>query len=235
MSTVIIIPARGGSKRIPFKNIKLFCGKPLIAWTIEAARDALPEVPVYVSSNSPEILRVGESFGAFPLPRLHGFSDDHTTVQEATISAIQQLQGKNEWHTTIIQLLATCPNRDAMDIKRHYQAFVDSERTFQLSCYDYGDSHPWWAHKLLPDGRGYPLFPEALIRRSQDLEPLYQPSGAIWIAKVVDLMQEGTFYGTDYCMEPLDYGHAIDIDTEDDWLTAKLYRQMMPKTGVDIR
>jgi N-acylneuraminate cytidylyltransferase len=235
MSTVIIIPARGGSQRIPFKNIKLFCGKALIGWTIEAARNALPDVPVYVSSDSPEILRVGESFGAFPLPR-HGQNSDHqTTVQQATIGALRQLQGKDEWYTTIIQLLATCPNRDAADIRRHYRAFTDSERTFQLSCYDYGDSHPWWAHRLRPDGTAIPLFPEALKMRSQDLEPLYQPSGAIWISKTTDLLDQGTFYGQGYCMEKLRYGHAIDIDTEDDWLTAKIYRQMMPETGVDDR
>lgn len=212
-----IIPARGGSKRLKRKNVMDFFGKPMIVWTIEAAQEAFPKFPVYVSTDDAEIMEVAFHAGAECIARRAG-CDDQTTVQEATIITLHQIaEERGACYDTVIQLMACCPLRNAQDIEDAYRSFCDDKSRFQLSAAQYEYGNPWWAHR--EDGK--PLFPDALKMRSQDLIPLLFPVGAIWIAKVHDLYTQGTFYGKDYKLWPISYEHGLDIDTWRDYNWAK--------------
>ena len=215
--TVVIIPARGGSKRIPNKNTLPFCGKPMIAWTIEAALELDFIDQLVISTDSEEIAEVSRSYGAsVPFLRASNF-DDITPVSEATIGSLVQAENYHHCHfDTVIQLLPNCPLRTSADIVDAYNTFQSQNNIFQISCFPFLWMNPWWAVKLSSDGKPACIFPEALKSRSQDLPELYCPTGAIWIAKRDALVQTRTFYGTDYRFCPMNWKSAMDIDTYDD-------------------
>lgn len=222
INVAAIIPARGGSKRIPHKNIIDFCGKPMIAWTVEAALDAL-NADVYVSTDDDAIIEVAEKYGAQTIRRL-SCNDDHSTVSQATIATLLQLRNQGRKYDYVIQLMANCPLRDSNDIRISFQNFISGGYDFQLSCFKYGWMNPWWAVKLKDRYKPEPISPEALKVRSQDLPELFCPTGAIWIARISELLKTGTFYGPDYTVFPIHWQHAVDIDDMDDLRMAKVLK-----------
>jgi N-acylneuraminate cytidylyltransferase len=222
MSAVAIIPARGGSKRIPHKNIIDFHGKPMIAWTIEAAKKAGIFEKVYVSTDETEIAKIAMEHGANIVIR-KGYSDDQTTVQTATINTLKQIERENnETYDTVVQLMACCPLRTDREIQQSYLTYIITKTKFQLSCVEFDFMNPWWASKLDKYGKPDPLFPEALKQRSQDLPKLYCVTGVVWIANIQALYEANTFYGKDYTMFPLPLQASIDIDEYKDLELAKL-------------
>ena len=219
---IAIIPARGGSKRVPEKNILDFFGKPMIAWTIEAAKETGLFDRILVSTDDLKIASISKEWGA-EVPFLREeFADDHAPVSEATTTALQQAMAHwGEDYTTIVQLMANCPMRTCSDIKSSLSRFEQFDRKFQISCFKYGWMNPWWAVQL--DDTGYPkrLFPETSNERSQDLPELYCPTGAIWIAKAGLLVRQKTFYGQDHIFDPISWESAVDIDDYEDLNFAK--------------
>lgn len=196
-------------------------GKPMIAWTIEAAQEAL-DCDIYVSTDSEEIADVARLYGADVVMRRTG-CDDHTTVQEAVIITLEQIVDEGgEQYDDVILLMANCPLRDAADIETAYKQFIEGNAKFQLSCFKYGFMNPWWALKCA----GKPLFPAEIKMRSQDLSPLYCPSGAIWIANVDALIKERTFYAKGYSLCEIPWQHAVDIDEIEDLKFAKAIKIM---------
>jgi N-acylneuraminate cytidylyltransferase len=219
---IAIIPARGGSKRIPEKNILEFFGKPMIAWTIEAAKESELFDRILVSTDDSKIASVSKEWGA-EVPFLREkFADDHTPVSEATTSALQQAMTHwGEDYTTVVQLMANCPMRTSTDIVKALSQFERFDRVFQISCFKYGWMNPWWAVQLNNAGHPKRLFPETSNKRSQDLPELYCPTGAIWIAKADLLVQQKTFYGRDHVFDPISWESAVDIDDYEDFNFAK--------------
>ncbi len=221
MQRIAIIPARGGSKRIPRKNIIDFDGKPMIAWTIEAALNSQCFDRVLVSTDSDEIAEVSIASGAsVPFLRQEN-ADDAAPSSLATISALRQAEA--HWQTSfdqVAQLMPNCPLRDAAHIRAAMDNFWMRDIDYQISCFRFGWMNPWWAVKLDGDMSPTRLFPEALSKRSQDLEHLYCPTGAIWIAGRDALLGAETFYGPDHSYLPMDWIGAIDIDDMDDYRMA---------------
>lgn len=214
-----IIPARGGSKRIPKKNIIPFKGKPMIAWTIEAAIKSKCFNKVLVSTDDEEIAEIGKKYGAdVPFLREKN-ADDFSSVSDVIVKEKNRL---NESYDIIVMLMANCPIRDEFDIKKAIDRFVKNNRDFQISCFKYGWMNPWWAHKIDILGKASPVFDKTISSRSQDLSDLYCPTGAIWIAKNIELEKAKTFYGPDFVMEPMDWKKAVDIDDYDDLDFAKI-------------
>ena len=213
LKNVAIIPARGGSKRIPKKNIIDFAGKPLISWTIEAALLSREFDRVVVSTDCKEIAAISENFGAeVPFLRKTDF-DDTTPVSLATLNYTLNLQehlGVSIEHVT--QLMANCPLRTKIDIKNFIKAFHNSDANFLLSCFKFGWMNPWWAFKIDENGQHEFVFSEALKKRSQDLEDLFCPTGSIWIAKVSELELAKTFYGKGHRFLEIPWRSAVDID-----------------------
>lgn len=222
MKIIAVIPARGGSKRIPQKNIIDFMGKPIIAWTIEAAQKCNLFDRIIVSTDSPNIAKVAK-FYKLDVPFLRNDkSDDMSTVTEASLVAIQQAEAYyNEKYEVVVQLMANAPLRDEKDIQVHVKNFFESKKSFQISSFKFGWMNPWWAFKINKYGSHEWMLKDGIGKRSQDLEELFSPTGAIWIAKVEALKSACTFYGPDYIFCELSWKHAVDIDNYEDLEFAK--------------
>lgn len=216
MSKVVaIIPARGGSKRVPGKNILNFCGKPMIAWSIEAAQKSKLFDAIVVSTDNEEIAKVAIKYGAL-VPSLRKIAaDDLSPVSEATIHTIEQLESQGLYFDVVVQLFAVCPLRNAEDIKNAYAFFVNQKTSFLISCFKYVWMNPWWAVKLDEQYKPQRIFEDTLIR-SQDLPELFCPTGAVWIANIKSLKRSNTFYGQDHIFWKMDWERALDIDSYED-------------------
>lgn len=214
---IAIIPARGGSKRIPKKNITVFNGLPMIAWTIKAAKESKLFNRILVSTDDSTIAEVAINFGA-EVPFLRtDCCDDYSTVSEATTFALQQAMDYwQEEYNVVVQLMANCPLRTSEDIKTLVSVFETEQRTAQISCFEYGWMNPWWAATIDDVGRPKQIFSDTLIQRSQDLPKLYCPTGAIWISTVKALLAHKTFYSPDHTFEPISLKSAMDIDSYED-------------------
>lgn len=232
MRSIAVIPARGGSKRIPRKNVRPFGGKPMIAWTIEAALESGLFERVLVSTDDEGIAEVGRRWGASAPFLRETANDDITPVSVATIHALQQTREKlGETYDCVCQLMANCPLRTADDIRGAMDAFAASGANFQLSYYEAPLVIPWWAARLDPAGKVQYLFPDAPFRRSQDLEKLYFPTGAIWIARCAELEASGSFYGPDYRSHVVPWRTAVDIDNDEDFDLAEAVCEHAAKKG----
>lgn len=225
MKIVAIIPARGGSKRIPKKNIINFQGKPMIAWTIEAALESEVFSDVIVSTDDIEISNIAKQYGAsVPFLRTKN-NDDHSTVSDVIVHALEELE---EDYDVVVMLMANCPLRNANDIKNAIDFFKENKNSaFQLSSFKFGWMNPWWAHSIEKEHIGKPLLPknDATIR-SQDLKDLYCITGAIWIANVKEIMESKTFYGKNYTLKPINWKNAVDIDDYEDLEMANIIFQL---------
>ncbi len=222
MKDIAIILARGGSKRLPRKNIIDFHGKPMLAWSVEAALSSGKYQRVLVSTDDEEIARVGMRFGA-EVPFLRSASaDDVSSASQATLVALRQAeQYWGEEYDTVSQLMSNCPLRGSDDIRDALRNFKEQGAESQLSCFRFGWMNPWWAMKLDPCGRSEPLFKKSLEARSQDLPPLYCPSGALWIARAQVLREERTFYTPRHVFHQMHWLSAMDIDDLEDLEMAK--------------
>ena len=223
---VAIIPARGGSKRVPGKNIIDFNGKPLIAWTIEAAKESGLFEKIVVSTDSEEIAKISREYGAeVPFLRVTA-ADDHSPVSDATLSTILQLEEKGEYYDDVVQLFAVCPLRNSKDIIDSYEFFLEKETSFLLSCFKFVWMNPWWAVTLNEKQEPSWIFKDT-FKRSQDLPDLYSPTGAIWIAKIEDLKRDKTFYGKNHIFWEIDWKRAVDIDNYEDLQLAEILGKNM--------
>ena len=222
MRHIAVILARGGSKRLPRKNILEIHGQPMIVWTIRAALDSGCYHRVLVSTDDEEIAAISRSAGA-EVPFLRdSATDDIAPSTAATLAALQQAELHwGEHYDVVSQLMANCPLRGADEIRDAVDNFRNSGTKFQISCFRFGWMNPWWAARLNDRGEPEYLFPEARTQRSQDLPPLHCPSGAIWIANCESLRRSETFYGPGHILHPMPWIAALDIDDADDFAMAR--------------
>ncbi len=224
-----VIPARGGSRRVPGKNIRPLGGRPAIAYTIDAALGSGLFERVVVSTDSPEIAEVAVRCGAeVPFLREASLADDHTPVSLVTLDALERLDPAGEMYRVVAQLMANCPLRTAEDVRASYRQFVSTRAAAQLSVTRYGWLNPWWALERDPSSHVLtPLFAEQLTRRSQDLPELYCPTGAIWWATAEALRRHRTFHIPGRTGWEIPWQRAVDIDTADDWRMAELLLEQL--------
>jgi N-acylneuraminate cytidylyltransferase len=218
-----IIPARGGSRRVPGKNIRPLAGRPLLAHAIAAARDADLFDRIVVSTDSEEIAAVAREHGAeAPFLRPADLADDHTPVSAATADTLARLDPESQRFDHVCQLMANCPLRTAADIRDSHAQFARTGAGSQISVVRYGWQNPWWALTRGEDLALEPLFPEAQRARSQDLPELFCPTGAIWWAQAGVLRATGTFHIPGRTGWEMDWQRGLDIDTPEDWALAEL-------------
>ena len=137
---IAVIPARGGSKRIPKKNILDFEGKPMIAWTIIAALKSKVFSDVYVSTDDEEIKKIAIDYGAHvPFLRDKNY-DDYSTVSDVIFDFLEKID-KNSYNI-VVMLMPNCPLRDSDDIISSVDFFIKNNNNFQLSCSDFGWTNP---------------------------------------------------------------------------------------------
>lgn len=220
---IAVIPARGGSKRIPNKNIRLFSGKPIIAFTIEAAKKSDLFSQVIVSTDDPKIAEVAVKYGAdVPFLRESNISDDFTPVSTVTLDALNRVELQGHEIHLVAQLMANCPLRDEHDIIDSYNQFIKSSSNSQISVTRYGWLNPWWAMTRDENYSLSPVFIDHIKQRSQDLPDLFCPTGAIWWIKTGTLKKEKTFHCANKTGWEIPWDHAVDIDTEEDWKMAEI-------------
>ncbi len=221
--SLAIIPARGGSKRIPGKNIRTLYGKPIIAYTIEAARQCELFERIVVTTDSPELAAVASQYGAeIPFLRNANLSDDFTPVSAATVDVLQRLDPIGGRYSYICQLMPNCPLRAATDIIDSYRQLINSGAESQISVVRYGWQNPWWAMRRDEQYKLKPLFENAITTRSQDLPELFCPTGAIWWAQADILRRAGTYHVAGRTGWEIPWERGVDIDTEDDWVMAEI-------------
>lgn len=219
---ICLIPARGGSKRIPRKNIIDFHGKPLIAYTIEAAvKSGLFGEHIYVSSDSEEILQVAASYGAKAIRRPADISGDEATLESATIHLLNEVSSDN--FENLCLMMANCPLRTAEDVAGSYKQFVESGANTLMSVMPYGWLYPFWALQE-QDGKLTPFFKEFFVDSKSLPKDIYCPSGAIRWVKVDNFLSEKKYYGQNLAKYILPFERGADIDTYEDLeLAKKLY------------
>ena len=213
-----IIPARGGSKRLPRKNILDLCGKPLISWSIEAALKSKYISKVVVSSDDEEILNISSNFGADIIKRPYELANDTATTFDAIKHTINNL----EKYDYIVLLQPTSPLRNENQIDEAIELLEEKQADAIVSVCEM-DHSPLWSNTLPKDGNmNNFLRDEVLNKRSQDLEKYYRLNGAIYICKTDKLLENKSFFLKDNIFAYImDRKSSIDIDEEIDFLFAE--------------
>ena len=211
-----MIPARGGSRRIPRKNVALVASKPLLAWTVDAALGSGVFDRIVVSTDDEEIAALARSLGV-DVPFLReGLADDVVGADAVTAAVARRLAAEGDNYDEVVQLLPTCPLRSADHIRRALAHFRKSGARAQASCFRFGWDNPWWALELDGSGGGRFVFPHATEARSQDLPPLHGLSGAVWVAAREVWLEQDGFPLQDCTWFELPWQASIDIDEPED-------------------
>lgn len=227
-----IIPARGGSKRIPRKNIKPFCGKPMIAWSIEAALQSACFDQVIVSTDDAEIAEVARQWGAtVPFMRPAELSDDHTGTIPVIRHAIEwfNLQGQSVEQACC--LYATAPFVMAEDLRRGLEILQGNtcDYAFSVTSYAFPIQR---AIRINGEGHVEMFSPEHFNTRSQDLEEAFHDAGQFYWGRADAWLQGKMIFSPDSLPVLLPRHRVQDIDTPEDWTRAEwLFRAMQAQEG----
>lgn len=228
--TIAVIPARGGSKRIPRKNIKPFCGKPMIAYSIEAAIRAGIFDEIIVSTDDEEIADVAKNAGAsVPFMRPKELSDDFTATGAVVEHAIKFLQARGDRIKFVCTIYATAPLIDEFYIKLGLEKLRASNAKNAFSC----TSMPfpiWRTFKIAKDGRCEMFWRENFAKRSQDLEEAYQDAGQFYWTNLDASSSDEIFFGRDSIAIVLPRHLVQDIDTPQDWIRAEFLYEAVQKS-----
>ena len=221
MSVVVVIPARGGSKRIPHKNIKLFCGKPMMAYSIEAAKNAGIFDRIIVSTDSKEIASIAKESGAeVPFMRPCELADDQTGTDAVILHALKRLMEDGEKIDYICCIYATAPFVKAEYVTKGYNVLRAEHATSCFSVTTY--SFPIFRSlKINNQNRLEMFWPECRETRSQDLPEAYHDAGQFYWADAKKYLKEKQFYSKDATPVILPRYLVQDIDTPEDWETAE--------------
>lgn len=218
---VAVIPARGGSKRIPRKNIKQFAGKPMIAWSIEAALQSSCFDKVIVSTDDEEIASVASSYGAeVPFIRPADLSDDHTGTIPVIAHAIEWQSRNGINASTVCCIYATAPLLESSDLRRGMQALESSDACYAFSVATYAFPIQR-AIRVNSEGRVEMLNPELFNTRSQDLEETWHDAGQFYFGKAQAWLAGKTIFSSDAIPIILPRFRVQDIDTPEDWERAE--------------
>lgn len=222
--TIGLITARGGSKSIPRKNIKLLAGKPLIAWTIEAALQCKWLSRIIVSTDDEEIEKVAHHWCAeVPFRRPAEFARDDSSSISAVLHAIHWMEENENFCPDYIMLLQpTSPLRTAEDIQRSIELARKSRAVAVVSVCE-SERHPYSCKRILDDGTLSDFMATDIgYLRRQDLPPAYAVNGAIYLNQRSSLLLDKTFLPTGTIAYPMPQERSLDVDTPWDWRMAEL-------------
>lgn len=216
-----VIPARGGSKRIPRKNIMQFCGKPMIAWSIEAAIQSACFDRIIVSTDDEEIAGVAQTYGAdVPFTRPPELSDDHTGTIPVIAHAIAWQNNHGTLPQEVCCIYATAPFIQAKDISRGLQALRDTNGDYAFSITSYAFPIQR-AIRIRPDRRIEMFYPENFNKRSQDLQEAWHDAGQFYWGKADAWLTAKPIFSSNATSVVLPRHRVQDIDTPEDWERAE--------------
>ena len=219
---ICVIPARGGSKRIPRKNIRDFCGKPMLSWSIEAALTSNCFDQVIVSTDDKEISSIAKSFGAtIPFTRPSHLSDDYSTTQDVVSHAVSWYQASGHHLESVCCLYATAPFVQCHDLESS-QKYLQStpSLSFVFSATSFASS----IHRAFAidsqSGLASMFYPELFHKRSQDLKTAYHDAAQFyWGRPEAWLSNKNLFENSRPYLMPR--WRVQDIDEEEDWIRAE--------------
>lgn len=229
-NAVAIIPARGGSKRIPRKNIKDFFGKPLIAYSIQTAVESKLFDKVIVTTDDEEIAKIAKEYGAeVPFIRPKELSDDFTGTGDVVKHALNYLKEHGEEFDFVCTIYATAPLLQPRYLIEGFEALKNSDAINAFSA----TSMPFpiqRTFKLDKNGRCEMFTPEHYMTRSQDLEEAYQDAGQFYWSKL-DKKSSDIMFGKDSIPIILPRYLVQDIDTLEDWIRAEYMYEAVKKSA----
>jgi len=226
-----VIPARGGSKRIPRKNIKSFCGQAMIGYSIKAAQDSQCFDQVIVSTDDAEIAEVAKSFGAsIPFVRPESLANDYTGTIPVIKHAIEWFDDQDQPPSEVCCLYATAPFVRADIIKKAYDKMqhLQADYCFTATSFAYPIQR---AIKVTVENRIEMFYPKNLKKRSQDLEESYHDAGQFYWGKAESFRQQKSIFSKGATPYILPRHLVQDVDTVEDWKRAELMYQVLKKNG----
>ncbi len=218
---IAVIPARGGSKRIPRKNIKEFCGRPMISWAIKAAENSGLFDHIIVSTDDEEIAQIARDSGAeTPFKRPVELADDLTSTVPVVAHAVESCIALG-WEVNFACCIYPCaPSLQASDLLAAYELAVAQKADFVYPVAEY--AHPIQrAMRRLPDGAMEFYSPQFELTRTQDLEKSYHDAGQFYWGKSTAWLAKKKMHTAGLGM-PIPNWRVVDIDAEDDWMRAEL-------------
>ena len=227
MKCLAIIPARGGSKRIPHKNIKPFLGRPIIAYSIEAALGTGLFEEVMVSTDDVEIAEIARQEGAsVPFLRSTENANDYATLADVLVEVVNAYKGRGYEFDLICCLLQTAPLISSEDVRSAYDQLVMS--TFDSICPVVAFSYPILRSLSIDEKGNLNMnWPEYRFSRSQDLRPAYHDSGTFYWIKTSSLLKDKKLLSENGTAIVLDEFRVQDIDTDTDWALAEMKYKLL--------
>jgi pseudaminic acid cytidylyltransferase len=222
---IAIIPARGGSKRIPRKNVKPFAGLPMIAHSLRAAAESGLFDHILVSSEDDEILTVGQVYGGEPLRRPPELADDHTATIPVIRHAINWAEAQGWTLDAVCCIYATAPFVRAADLREGWHLLQQPSMDFAFAA----TTFPYPVFRgLLREGQGVRMiFPEHFPTRSQDLPEALHDAGQFYWGSVRAWKEEERLFTERAAPVMLPRHRAQDIDTAEDWQRAELLWRLL--------
>jgi len=225
---IAVIPARGGSKRIPRKNIKDFCGKPMIAWSIEAALESHCFERIIVSTDDAEIATVAQNYGAeLPFMRPDSLANDYTGTIPVIRHAVEWLVEHEERPENVCCLYATAPFVQPQNLRYGLELLQTQQCNYAFSVTSY--TFPIQrAIRITQTSRVEMFQPEHFMTRSQDLEEAYHDAGQFYWGKAQAWLDEQPLFSQQSVPVNLPRYRVQDIDTQEDWDRAEwLFKSML--------
>ena len=227
MKNIAIIPARGGSKRIPRKNIKSFMGKPIIAYSIEAALQSGLFEEVMVSTDDDEIAGIARECGAkVPFMRSAETSNDYAGTADVILEVLEMYEMLGRKFDTVCCIYPTAPFVTLDRLTEAYSKLTEGTDSV-FTCVAY--SYPVQRSLHIVDERISLVYPEYAASRSQDLEPFYHDAGQFYVTRTTAFNQEKTFWGQNTVGLILSELEVQDLDTLTDWTLAEMKYKLLRK------
>ena len=219
---VAVIPARGGSKRIPKKNIKPFCGKPIIAYSIEAAIASELFNEVIVSTDDKKISETAKEYGAkVPFKRPAELSNDDIGNTQVIAHSVNWMQQQGWKADTVCSIYATAPFIQLNDLRLGYNILQTNKWDFVFAATEY--VYPIQrSFRLLNNDSVIMMSPENFPKRSQDLEVCYHDAGQFYWGKSEAWLEKRMIFSEISTVVNIPPYRAVDIDTQEDWKRAEL-------------
>lgn len=226
MSNVAIIPARGGSKRIPRKNIKLFLGKPIIAYSIETAINSGIFDYVMVSTDDAEIANIAKSYGAqVPFFRSHQTSNDFSTTADVIIEVLNELKKTGRDYDNACCIYPTAPLLSEKSLVDAYNLLLTKNYNTVLPVCQF--SYPVQRALKMDESKVSMIWPENLNVRSQDLQKVYHDAGQFYWLKTSTFLENQKMFSENSGAVILNEIQVQDIDNETDWKMAELKHSVL--------
>jgi len=226
MKVLAIVTARGGSKRIPRKNIKEFCGKPIMAYSVEAAKNSGVFDTVMISTEDEEIAQIGQQYGAeVPFYRSEETASDYATTTDVLMEVLDEYDRRGQHFDIACCIYPTAPFVTAKRLLEAVNMLKESNADTVIPVVPF--SYPPQRAMVIEDGMLKFKYPENLIVRSQDLEKHYHDAGQFYVFRTDAFKKNKNLLLGNILPIVLDELEVQDIDTEEDWKMAEVKYSMI--------